>query len=84
MKMTQEFEQIEQRRVSHWESKVECISAVSLFALAKKVTDFYAGKFVVGTQVFKDDKYWCALVYWKVKGDADGEHAVYQMRQRVP
>ena len=67
--MTQEFEQSEQRRVSHWESKVECISEVSLFSLAKKVTDFYAGKFVVGTQVFKDDKHWCALVYWKVKGD---------------
>ena len=83
MKMTQESEHFEQRRVSHWESRVECISAVSLFALAKKVNDFYAGKFVVGTQVFKDDKYWSALVYWKVKGDAVSEQAAYPMRQRM-
>ena len=84
MKMTQEFEQFDQQRVSHWESRVECIAAVSLFALAEKVTAFYAGKFVVGTQVFKDDDDWCALVYWKVKAGAESERAVHHMRQRVP
>ena len=75
MKMTQEFEK---RSNSHWESKVDCISAVSLFALAKKVTEFNEGKFVVGTQVFRDDRYWVALVYWKVKAVPASEPFVHQ------
>ena len=68
MKMTQESEmQNPMRPASRWESRVVCITAVSPWALAKKVTDAYLGKFVVGTQVFRDDEMWVALVYYKMK-----------------
>ena len=52
---------------SYWESRVECVEADSQPALAKKLNEFYAGKFVVGTQVFRSDYGWTALVYYKVK-----------------
>lgn len=52
----------------HWQSRVECITANSQPLLAKKLNEFYVGKFVVGTQVFRSDDGWTALVYYKVKG----------------
>lgn len=36
--------------------------------LAKKLNEFYGSKFVVGTQVFRSEDGWTALVYYKVKG----------------
>ena len=51
----------------HWQSRVECVTAGSQPLLAKKLNEFYVGKFVVGTQVFRNDDGWTALVYYKVK-----------------
>ena len=53
--------------VSHWESRVESIAADPQSDLAKKLNEFYAGKFVVGTQVFRSDDGWSALVYYKIR-----------------
>jgi hypothetical protein len=84
MKMTDETENGVQQPVSRWESKVVCITGVSPWALAKRVNDVYSdGKWVVGTQVFRDDKLWVALVYYKVKTLLPAEKP-YEMRQRVP
>jgi hypothetical protein len=66
--MTQQTEEGEQR--IYWRSRMECITAVSQWALAKKVSEFYANKFVVGTQTFaprQNDNLWTAFVYTKVK-----------------
>lgn len=52
---------------SHWQSRVECLGASSQPILAAKLNKFYVGKFVVGTQVFRSDDGWTALVYYKVK-----------------
>jgi hypothetical protein len=52
----------------YWQSHMECITAISQYALAKKVSEFYAGKFVVGTQTFAprhNDNLWTAFVYTK-------------------
>jgi hypothetical protein len=54
--------------VAHWQSRVECITGNSQPLLANKLNEFYVGKFVVGTQVFRSDDGWTALVYYKVKG----------------
>ena len=53
--------------VSHWESRVEHVVADSQPELVRKLNEFYPGKFVVGTQVFRNDFGWTALVYYKVK-----------------
>ena len=80
--MSEETEMQDARRpASHWESKVVCLTAVSPWALAKKVNDVYAGKFVVGTQVFRDGEEWVALVYFKVKASA--EATAYGIQKRV-
>jgi len=52
---------------SFWESRVECIEADSQAELTAKLNEFYVGKFVVGTQVHRNDFRWTALVYYKVK-----------------
>jgi hypothetical protein len=57
----------ESQGYSHWQSRVECISAPSQPILAKKLNEFYVDKWVVGTQVFRNDDGWNALVYYKVK-----------------
>jgi hypothetical protein len=50
-----------QQLVPKWESKVVCLAGVSPWALAKKVNDVYSdGKWVVGTQVFRDGEQWVA------------------------
>lgn len=51
----------------HWESRVECISASTHPELAEKLNAFYADKFVVGTQVFRNDDGLTALIYYKVR-----------------
>lgn len=53
-----------------WESQVVCVTAVSAYALAKIINDFYAGKFVVGTHTFEPKRPgdpWTALIYFKVR-----------------
>jgi len=54
-----------------WQSRIECITAVSQYALAKKINEFYSqGLWVVGTQTFaprQGDNNWTAFVYYKVK-----------------
>jgi hypothetical protein len=53
-----------------WESQVVCVTAVSAYALAKIINDFYAGKFVVGTHTFEPKRSgdpWTALIYFKVR-----------------
>ena len=83
--MTQESEmQNAMRPASHWESKVVCITGVSPWALAKKVNDAYAGRFVVGTQVFRDGEQWVALVYYKVKASERAEVPAYGFPRRIP
>jgi len=64
-----------------WESRVVCIAGVSPWALAKKVNDVYSdGKWVVGTQVFRDGEQWVALVYYKTKTTAARENAAHAER----
>jgi len=45
------------------------LTAVSQFALAKKINDFYSeGRFIVGTQVFQTDEEeerWTGFVYYR-------------------
>ena len=67
------MEQVQgQETRSYWRSQIECITAPSQWALAKKINDLYArGLFVVGTQTFAPrhgDSNWTAFVYYKVKG----------------
>jgi len=53
-----------------WRSHIECITAPSQYALAKKLNDFYVGKFVVATQTFyprREGDQWTAFVYTKQK-----------------
>jgi hypothetical protein len=56
---------------ARWQSRVLCLTAVTQFALAKKINDFYAeGRFIVGTQVFQtqdDEERWTGFVYYKVR-----------------
>ena len=62
--------EMENEKRGHWESRMECVTAVSQWALAKKVSDVYVGKFIVGTQTFAPrhvDDLWTAFVYYKVK-----------------
>ena len=67
-----------QQPISRWESKVVCITGVSPWALAKRVNEVYSdGKWVVGTQVFRDGEQWVALVYYKVRTQASAERAAY-------
>ena len=62
----------ETQKKGFWESRIECITAPSQFALAKKINDFYVGgRWIVGTQTFaprRDDNLWTAFVYYKVRG----------------
>ena len=66
------MEQQEQHRTQgFWQSRVECITAVSQWALVKQINEFYGtGKWIVGTQTFSPrhgDGNWTAFVYWKLK-----------------
>jgi hypothetical protein len=61
-----------------WESRVVCLAGVSPWALAKKVNDEYSdGKWVVGTQVFRDGEQWVALVYYKLRTTGGSERPAY-------
>ena len=67
-----------QQPAPKWESKVVCLAGVSPWALAKKVNDVYSdGKWVVGTQVFRDGEQWVALVYYKLRTQASAERPAY-------
>jgi hypothetical protein len=60
----------QQQERSYWSSRIECITAISQYALAKKINDCYVGKFVVGTQTFhprREGDQWTAFVYFKMK-----------------
>ena len=58
------------RSGNRWESQVVCVTAVSAYALAKLINDYYSGKFVVGTHTFEPKRQgdpWTALIYFKVR-----------------
>jgi hypothetical protein len=71
MEHTQRVERENSGATHFWESRIECVTAPSQWALAKKINDFYAGgKWVVGTQTFAPrygDSNWTAFIYFKIK-----------------
>ena len=60
-------QEIEKPISKFWVSRVQCLTAVSQYALVKQINECYVGKFSVGTQIFLDGQDWVAFVYYKVK-----------------